>query len=342
MKKYIVQILVIVLLVGIIVAAQVAPYGTSRLFDMLKIGKQATIRELRDFSIEDTASVDRIFMVDKENNSVDLTEKSDGRWYVNDEFLASKHSINLLLKTIHRMRIKNPVAKSAEENIVKNLATKSVKVEVYDGDEILKTIYIGGVTQSQLGTYALLEGSDRPFVIEIPGFRGYLSSRFYTSSILWRSRRIFVYDQSEIDRIDVNIGSKPDQSFSVNVKGQHNYELYGPQGARAESFDTLGVRRFVKEFKHKFHSNFITGKTQTQIDSVYNSPLFYRFNVTLKNGNNVELSLHRENKVEDIDEDALFTLRKLHGVIDQNTLVIVQTNVFATMFKELEDFNPQF
>jgi hypothetical protein len=183
MKKNIVQIFIIIILLGIIVTAQIAPYGTSRLFDVLKIGKKATIKELRDFSIEDTASINRIFMVDKENNTADLREKEDGRWYINDKYLAKKHSINVLLKTFKRMTIKNPVARSAEKNIIKQLATKSVKVEVYSGDDIIQTYYIGGVTQDQTGTYALLEGSDRPFVIEIPGFRGYLSSRFYTEEI---------------------------------------------------------------------------------------------------------------------------------------------------------------
>ena len=342
MKKHIIQILVIVVLVGLIVAAQVAPYGTSRLFDMLKIGKQATIRELRDFNVEDTAAVDRIFMVDKENNIVDLTESDDGRWYVNDKYLAKEHSINLLLKTLYRMRIKNPVAKSAEENIVKSLATKSVKVEVYDDDDILKTFYIGGVTQNQLGTYALLEGSSRPFVIEIPGFRGYLSSRFNTTPVLWRSTRIFVYDESEIDYIDVEVGDKPGESFEVDVKGLNDYKLLGPDDRPAKVYDTLALRRFVKEFKHKFHTRFITGKKQNQVDSVYNSPLFYRFNVQLNNGNNIELSLHRTHEIEKIKEGDMFKVDHLHGIINQNTWVLVQTHIFGTMFKELSDFKPQF
>ncbi len=342
MKKYIIQTLVIILLIGIIVAAQFAPYGSSRLFDMLKIGKKATIRELRDFNVEDTASVDRIFMVDKENNIVDLTKSKNGQWYVNDKYLAKKNNIQLLLKTLHRMRIKTPVAKAAEGNILKRLATKSVKVEVYSGNNLLKTIYIGGVTQNQLGTYALIKGSNRPFVIEIPGFRGYLSSRFTTYPISWRTTRVFYYNESQIDRIKVDVGNDPQNSFEIDVQRQYKYELYDPKGNKAKSFDTLAVRRFVKEFNHKFHTRFITGKTQSQIDSVYNSPMFYRFNVKLNNGKNVELSLHRTNNYEEIKEGDMFRVDHLHGVIDQNSWVLVQTHVFATMFKELGDFSPQF
>ncbi|ALO16272.1 hypothetical protein L21SP5_02649 [Salinivirga cyanobacteriivorans] len=342
MKKYIIQILVIIVLVGLIVAAQLAPYGTSRLFDMLKIGKQATIRELRDFNIEDTAKIDRIFMVDKENNIVELTESEQGKWYVNEEFLAKKNNVQLLLKTLHRMRIKTPVAKAAEENILKSLATKSVKVEVYSDDDLMKTIYIGGVTQNQLGTYALLEGSNRPFVIEIPGFRGYLSSRFTTNPVSWRSTRIFYYDQSQIDEIGVRVGDKPEESFKIYVNGRNEYELYG-EGKKAKVFDTLAVRRFVKEFEHKYHSHFVLGKSPKQVDSVFNSSFFYRFSVKLNNDESVELSLHRNKNISpNVTDDDIFTVNQLNGIINRNTWVLVQTHVFATMFKELSDFKPQF
>ncbi len=344
MKKNIIQIIIIVVLLGIIVAAQVAPYGTSRLFDTLKIGKRATIKELRDFSIKDTARIDRIFMVDKENKIADLKQKEDNRWYVNDKYLAKNHSINVLLKTLHHMTIKNPVARSAEKNILKQLATKSIKVEVYDGDEILRTYYIGGVTQDQTGTYALLEGSKKPFVVEIPGFRGYLSSRFFTEEIHWRTTRIFVYDESEIDEINVEIRRKPQQSFKVKVKKAGEYELFNRNNNKAQTFDTLAVRRFVKEFKFKHASRYMTNISDNQRDSIYNSAYFYRINAKLKNGRNQFITLHKIPKEQKFDKekDPMFQADYLYGVTDKKTMVLIQTHLFAPLFKELNDFKPRF
>ncbi len=344
MKKNIVQIIIIVALLGLIIAAQFAPHGTSRLFDMLKIGKKGTIKELRDFSIEDTARIDRIFLVDKENTIADLKQKEDNRWYINDKYLAKKHSVNVLLKTFHRMTIKNPVARSAEKNILKQLATKSVKVEVYDGDEILKTYYIGGVTQDQTGTYALLEGSQKPFVIEIPGFRGYLSSRFYTEEILWRTTRIFVYDETEIDEVAVEIRKKPQQSFKVKVKNAGNYELYNLEDKKAKVFDTLAVRRFIKEFKFKHASRYMTNITDNQRDSIYNSPYFYQIDVDLKNGVSQSITLHTipDEQQFDYDKDPMYQTDYLYGAADKKTLVLIQTHIFAPLFKELDDFKPRF
>lgn len=338
MKKYTIQIIILVLLGGLIIISQFTPYGTSRLLDMLKVGKNSTIQELRDFSIHDTASIDRIFMVNKESSIVDLT-RSDNGWLVNKEFEANRYSVNLLLSTIKRMTIKNPVAKSAEENIIKRLATKSVKVEVYSSEKLIKTYFIGGVTQDQHGTYAMIKGSSKPFVISIPGFRGYLSSRFNTNELGWRSTRVFTFEETLIDQIDVSVGRVNNQSFSVKVNGKNDYTLYNADHVSAKSFDTATMRRFVKDFKHKFFSSFVAFKDQQDIDSTYNSPHLYRYDVKLNDGRRVELSLHKIEGYTPVDEQ---DIDLLNGIINQKNWVSIQTHIFAPMFKELDDFNPRF
>ncbi|MFO7863919.1 MAG: DUF4340 domain-containing protein [Salinivirgaceae bacterium] len=339
MKKYLTQIVILILLVGTIVVAQFVPFGTSRFFDMLKFGEKTTHRELREFALTDTASVDRVFMVNKENRIADLTRGENNRWMINGEYEANQYNVNLLLKTLHRMRVKNPVARSAEENITKRLATKSVKIEVYDGDEILKTYFIGGVTQDQAGTYAMLKGSKRPYVVEIPGFRGYISSRFHASELTWRSTRIFTFSEEQLNTINVQVGGKTDQSFKVKVHKRGKYDLYDANDRKAIAFDTLKVRRLVKEFNYKFFSAFVAFKTQSQVDSVYNSPLFYKYNVAINDGRNLELSLHRVNNYVPKDETEVDVL---NGIINQKDWVSLQTHIFAPMFVELNDFKPRF
>jgi hypothetical protein len=338
-KKYLTQIVILILLVSTIVVAQFVPFGTSRFFDMLKFGEKSTLRELRQFSLNDTASVDRVFMVSKENNIADLTRGENNRWMINGEYEANQYNVNLLLKTLHRMRVKNPVARSAEENVLKRLSTKSIKVEVYDGDGILKTYYIGGVTQDQTGTYAMLKGSKSPFVVEIPGFRGYISSRFHVNELTWRSTRIFTFSEEVLNTIDVQIGGKPDQSYKIEVHNRGEYDLYDANERKAKAFDTLMVRRLVKEFNHKFFSAFVAFKTKSQIDSVYNSPMFYKYNVAINDGRNLELSLHRVNNYVPKDETEVDVL---NGIINQKDWVSLQTHIFAPMFMELNDFKPRF
>lgn len=335
MKKYTLQIIVLVVLVGIVVAAQFAPYGTSRLLDMLRIGKKTTIQELRDFSIADTAKVDRIFMVNKESRIVDLTRAENNKWLVNGNYDANMHSVNLLLSTFKRMAIKNPVARSAEENLIKMLATKSVKVEVYQTGKLYKTYYIGGVTQNQTGTFAMLEGSSQVFVIEIPGFRGSLSSRFHTNEREWRSSRVFAYNETEIEKVDVSVGRIANQSFTVKVIDKNEYELYDANNTKAKRFDTIVVRRFIREFRRKFFSSYVPYVTPEMTDSVYQSPYLYRYNLLLKDGRTVNLSLHQIKDYVPTGEDEIDLL---NGIINQSEWVNIQTHIFAPMLVELDDF----
>ena len=60
------------------------------------------------------------------------------------------------------------------------MSTQRTQVKIFSNKKILKTIYVGGDTQDQLGTYSMiLDNSSEPYVLEIPGFKGYLSSRFH-------------------------------------------------------------------------------------------------------------------------------------------------------------------
>ena len=159
---------------------------------------QNTIREdKRDFAIQDTSSISKIIMQNKNLDTIILTRfKAFGRhyWDLNEDtipILANQYSINLLLKTVKEMRIKQPIARSALENVIVRMATQNTKVDFFSRNKKIKTIYIGGETADQLGTFMMLEGAKEPYIVHIPGFIGYLSSRFSCKEKNWSSKQIF-------------------------------------------------------------------------------------------------------------------------------------------------------
>ena len=89
------------------------------------------------------------------------------------------------------MRIKNPVARSALNNVIKRMAVQNTKVTIYSNNGDMKTLFIGGETADQLGTFMMIDGAKEPYVIHIPGFNGYLSSRFNCKEDLWRDKKLF-------------------------------------------------------------------------------------------------------------------------------------------------------
>ena len=88
-------------------------------------------RNERNFAVEDTAKITRIFMADKREHSVELSRQPDGRWMVNNQFLVSKPIMDMFLQTLHRIQVKEPVPASSHNKIISLLAANAVKVEVY-------------------------------------------------------------------------------------------------------------------------------------------------------------------------------------------------------------------
>ena len=144
----------------------------------------------RNFSIEDTLFIDKVILENRNLEKLKLT-RNKSNWTLNDTLIANQYLINLLLKTIKEMQVKNPIARAALPNIISRMATQNTKVDIFKKNKKIKTIYIAGETPDQLGTYMMIEGAKEPYVVHIPGFNGYLSSRFSCKENIWRSKQIF-------------------------------------------------------------------------------------------------------------------------------------------------------
>ena len=123
-----------ILLAAVIVATVFVAY-----FLMTRSG--STLRgELRDFAIEDTGAIERIFIADKLGHTSLLERKGTGYWTVNDKYTARQDAVKNLLITLSKMKVKAPVAESMEANVLKDLSGPvQRKVEVYAGGRRIKT-----------------------------------------------------------------------------------------------------------------------------------------------------------------------------------------------------------
>ena len=86
--------------------------------------------EASDFQVWDTASVTKIYLADRRENESLLERQEDG-WTLNAIYKAHPKQVNYLLTTLYKIRIKMPVSVASHDNIVKQLASQSTKVEIY-------------------------------------------------------------------------------------------------------------------------------------------------------------------------------------------------------------------
>lgn len=303
--------------------------------------KSGTLKkELRDFAVADTSTVDKIFMVNKANQQV-LLEKNGNDWTVNGKFLARKDAVTVLLKTLHRMDVKSPVSKSAFDNVVKSLATQSTKVEVYQNKNLVKTFYVGGPTQDNFGTFMMLENSSTPFIIHIPGFAGYLSSRFFIEETLWRSTSIYRYKFQEIAEITVEQPVKPESGFKI-LSANNRYEIIPLDNKLQKSnFDTTSVKEYISLFKNINFEYLVSEIKQSKKDSILASVPYFVISVKDVNGKTNTLKSFLRPGDGLIDDDGKpyeFDPDRLYAVLDNGDFVIIQYYVFDPLFRTYKDF----
>ena len=309
--------------------------------------KQGTIsKELKDFAIEDTSSVNKILMVNKENNQVLLERKND-IWMVNEKYIARKDAVNVLLKTLNRIDVKAPVARSMFETVVGKLAVKSIKVEIYQNNKLTKTYYVGGPTTDQYGTYMLLENSTQPFVMHIKGFRGYLTPRYFIDENQWRDRILFNYHFNQISSIIVEQPLKPDQSFRLLNMGDNKFELESLKNRnKIISFDTIKVKQYIASFKKIYFDSFVKYIDQEKKDSILSTSPHYRIIVEDINGDLKSITtyykpndglLNDEGKLLRYDPDYEYAM-----IENDQEMVLIQYFVFYPIFRKLNYFVPKF
>ena len=108
--------------------------------------KSSTFKtELREFAVKDTAAITKIFLADRNGNSIVLNRGADGNWLVNDTIQPKKDVLKSLLDAIYKIDVKENVAKSAYNNTIKSLSSTGIKCEIYLHNESkpYKIYYVG-------------------------------------------------------------------------------------------------------------------------------------------------------------------------------------------------------
>jgi len=300
-------------------------------------------KELRDFAVEDTASISKIFMVDKENIQVTLDRKEAGRWMVNNKYFARPDAVKVLLETIASVDVKEPVGNKALSNVIKQLATHSVKVEIYKGSECIKVYYVGGATQDQTGTYMVLENSSVPFIIQKPGFAGYLTGRYFTDETTWRDVSVFLYSFNDIASVSVKTSASPEKSYTVVNEGNNSFNLLEHQNKSLNGFDIQTVKEYIACFKKVRCEEYLNTFSKQRLDSLLKTQPLGTLSVTNRKGEVNMLKLYfRPNFSQALDDDGKvlpYDPDAMYGLLPGDKQVIVcQYFVFDPLMKDISYF----
>ncbi|MCB9361448.1 MAG: DUF4340 domain-containing protein [Flavobacteriales bacterium] len=294
---------------------------------------------LSDFTIEDTTTIDKIFISNSSGESVTLIKGEGNDWLVDGKHKARPESISLLMTTFAQIQVKSPVSSTELKNVITSIATESVKVEIYQGDDKpSKVYYVGGSTQNHQGTFMLLEKdgvkSSEPFVTHIPGFYGYLTTRFYSNATTWRDAAIFKYAAGEIKEIEIDYFDRPEESFLIEQNGT-SISLYGKQEAKLiNNFDSTKVKAYLTFFDRVYYENVLLNVTEAQKDSIINTQPYFSIKVTDIFGKQNKIVSYRlpfsgdKNMLDGDGNPYKYDLDRMCGYFNDDVLVLIQYRIF--------------
>ncbi len=312
-----------------------------------------------DFAVKDVSSITKIFMSDKSNNTVTLVRIGDENWKVNDKYPARKDGIAILLETISNLKVKEPVSIAGRNTIIKWLAAKSVKVEIYQmvyridlfnkiklfpHEKCTKVYYVGDETQDNQGTFMLEQGSEEPFIVYVPGFRGFLSPRYTAFDGDWRKRVIFELKIGDIKSVKIEYPAAPESSFEIS-RNNKDFEIKLLASDKLmNNFDTMKVVEYMSSFSNLGFESFLNDLKKSDKDSITSHKPMAILTVTDITGKQITLKaflkLAEYGAVDDITHEPIIIDRdRFYGLVnDDKDFVYIQYYVFNTILQPVSYF----
>ena len=287
-------------------------------FFLIKTKNPYSINEENKFSIEDTSLITKIFLADRNGNTITL-KRSEKNWIVNDRFIAREDAINTILSTSKKIRIKKPVSKAAFENVIKFIATSGIHVEFFQKEKIIKSYTIGSNTPDHLGTYMILKDNKTAFVTHIPTFNGFLSPRYGIQAntldeLNWRSTKVLSIPKKEIKHIKYINYLNPKDSYFLKtnpiklIDSKMEEVSYNKEkiSILLNSFTNLNCESYKKE-KQKIDST-------NQIEElIINSDTLRTYKIS-------------QNEKKSKEEN--FTINRKYATLNNGDLMLIQDYVF--------------
>jgi hypothetical protein len=280
-----------------------------------------------DFMIWDTATVTKFYLADRFDHESLLERQNDGSWLLNVTYKAHSKQVKEFLTTMYKVRIKMPVSRASHDNIVKQLAVNSTKVEVYQTvprinlfnrvklfyhEKRTKVFYVGDATKDSSGTFMLKEGAEKAYIVHIPGFRGFITTRFTANPDDWRDHAIFNATLADIKSIEVEFNREPQSSFRVENIGRHEYKLTRLADGTSLPYDTLKVINLLSSFSDlRFETLMNNIMSQHRIDSITQSPFLQRITLTKIDGSVTQVTTFEKLVVNK-------TIQEIQGLLDED------------------------
>ena len=264
------------------------------------------------------------------------------QWLVNGQYIVRQDAIEVILETLYRIRLRNFPQAAAQKTILSAMATYGKRVEVYQGENLVKSFIVGTETPDMLGTYMLMDGYETPVATYLPGFNGYLSSRFFLREDLWRTRELWPYP-GEISAVTLVY---PDSAFLEVQRNGAQFTLVGGSGSGMPA-DPMTSQALYKAIHQAQYEGMIipTDIVWAKKDSIANTQPVARVTVQYSDGEEAEMRLfHIPGGPDILDENGQpeqWDPDRFYALMSDGRFVLTQRYGLQHVLKSFRAFLPK-
>lgn len=319
--------------------------------------KSGTISmDLKQFAVEDTATVTKIFLANSFGDTT-LLERTANGWLLNKKYDAVANNVQDLLNCIQNIRVKDLVAKSARETINKRMSVNATKAEIYYTDyriEIagvkclkhtkMKMYYIGLPTQDNMSNYAIIGGAKNPCVVYLPGFRGFVSPKYSAVESDWRSRLIVDLRLSQIQEVTLTDFENPNNSLRIVRNGNRYFNIvHSATNQKLEPYDTFKLLDHLSDYRNLNYERLLNELSKAEKDSIFDRK-FKELTISDTKGNKTTITMYHLQEDESLDNEYdidfmnAYNRDRFYAVINGNKadVVLCQYFVFDRIIQPFE------
>ncbi len=227
--------------------------------------EKSTISADRGFSIESIDMVSKLVLKRAEEPAIVFT-RGNGGWLLNEKYEVDPAVFINIEVVLTNMRMSYIPNEASIENIKKSIQKTGIQVDVYDKkDKVIKSFFVGSDAPKSQGTYMWLVGSDKPYVMHLPGLSGGLRSRFDQPFSNYRDKVIYNHRKEDIVSIKVEYPKDNFSSFTIKKSGNESeitplLDLPNkPKGSANKflldkyiaNFESMGIEGLINNFPGK-------------------------------------------------------------------------------------------
>lgn len=279
------------------------------------------------FSVSDTASINRVVLTSSRFEH--LLTRDDKNWRINSAHKVDPMVGEVMLALMHNIRVRRPVAKSEAPAVVDMLKEKGVEVEVFAGEDVIKSYYVGGKPSENL-TYFMDKATEEAYVVFLPGYNSYIASFFEMEESNWRDRTIFNSSWMGIKKFELKHRGTPEEDFNL-VYDKNFFKI-----PDVTHFDTTAIMEYLDMFRYFEADAYVISSEVNQYDSLIKKvPAVMEIMLE-----DINASKSKEVSFYEHPSDKYFYIAKVKGKHEEN-LVLINRNKVKALSKKRSDFYKQ-